>query len=100
MLNLPERLHSHGLRRLAAIESARGSFDDASAAVARATGVAVAKRQVESLTAAAAVDVEGFYASRTPEPGREADVLVVAVDGKGIVMRPGSLREATTKAAS
>lgn len=99
-LNLPERLHSHGLRRLAAIESARGSFDGASAAVARATGVAVAKRQVESLVAAAAVDVEGFYATRTPEPAGEADVLVISVDAKGIVMRPGSLREATAKAAA
>jgi hypothetical protein len=59
-LNLPAELHSHGLRRLAAIESTRGSFDDAAAAIERATGVSVAKRQVESLTAAAATDVEDF----------------------------------------
>ncbi|MGH9127736.1 MAG: hypothetical protein ACRDY2_01935, partial [Acidimicrobiales bacterium] len=67
-LNLPTELHSHGLRRLAAIESTRGSFDDASEAIERSTGVAVAKRQVESLTAAAATDVEDFYAARAPEP--------------------------------
>lgn len=31
-LNLPEEKHSHGLRKLAAIESARGSFGSAAAA--------------------------------------------------------------------
>lgn len=98
-LNLPTELHSHGLRRLAAIESTRGSFDDASQAIERATGVEVAKRQVESLTAAAATDVEAFYAARAPEPGASADVVVISVDGKGIVMRPDALRPATARAA-
>ncbi len=100
VLNLPERLHSHGLRRMAVVESTRGSFDDASAAIERATGVAVAKRQVESLTAAAAVDIEDFYVSRGPEPGATDDVLVISVDGKGIVMRPEGLRASTAKAAA
>lgn len=99
VLNLPDRLHSHGLRRLAAIESTRGSFDDAAAAVCRVTGVALAKRQVESLAAAAAVDLEEFYATRAPKPASTQDALVISVDGKGIVMRPPSLREATAKAA-
>ncbi|MDQ6797343.1 MAG: ISKra4 family transposase [Actinomycetota bacterium] len=98
-LNLPVELHSHGLRRLAAIESTRGSFDDAAAAIGRATGVSVAKRQVESLTATAATDVEAFYATRAPEPGASDDVMVISVDGKGIVMRPDALRSATATAA-
>ncbi|MHB1783044.1 MAG: hypothetical protein ACYCTE_10215 [Acidimicrobiales bacterium] len=98
-LNLPAELHSHGLRRLAAIESTRGSFDDAAAAIERSTGVAVARRQVESLTAAAATDVEDFYAARAPDPGASDDVVVMSVDGKGIVMRPDALRVATAKAA-
>ncbi len=99
-LNLPTELHSHGLRRLAAIESTRGSFDEASEAIERSTGVAVAKRQVESLTAAAATDVGDFYAERVPEPDASAEVMVISVDGKGIVMRPDALRDATAKAAS
>ena len=98
-LNLPAELHSHGLRRLAAIESTRGSFDDASQAIQRSTGVPVAKRQVESLTAAAATDVDTFYATRAPEPGTSDAVVVLSVDGKGIVMRPDALREATARAA-
>ncbi|PZR83140.1 MAG: ISKra4 family transposase [Candidatus Aeolococcus gillhamiae] len=99
-LNLPDQLHSHGLRRLAAIESTRGSFDDASAAICRASGVVVAKRQVEYLTAKAAADVDDFYAGRAPAPGSTDDVLVISVDGKGIVMRPDSLRTTTAKAAA
>ncbi|MGH8920063.1 MAG: hypothetical protein ACRD0H_17320, partial [Actinomycetes bacterium] len=99
-LNLPEERHSHGLRRLAAIESTRGSYDDAAEAIERATGVAVAKRQVEGLARRAAADVEDFYATVEREPAAGDDVLVLSVDGKGIVMRPDSLRPATEKAAA
>lgn len=99
-LNLPAERHSHGLRRLAGIESTRGSYDAAAEAIGRATGVAVAKRQVEQLAARAAADVEYFYAASVPEPGSSDDVLVISVDGKGIVMRPDSLRPATEKAAA
>jgi hypothetical protein len=99
-LNLPDQLHSHGLRRLAAVESTRGSFDDASQALERATGVAVAKRQVEYLTSRAAQDVERFYETREHTDVDDADALVISADGKGIVMRPDSLREQTAKAAA
>lgn len=99
-LNLPTERHSHGLRRLAAVEATRGSFEDAAEAIERATGVGVGKRQVEELTARAAVDVEDFYASRAAEAGSSDDVLVLSADGKGIVMRPDSLRPATEKAAA
>ena len=99
-LNLPDERHPHGLRRLAALESTRGSYDDAAHAIERATGVAVAKRQVEQLARRAAADVGDFYDAGAPEPGASDDVLVVSVDGKGIVMRPDSLRAATEKAAA
>jgi hypothetical protein len=46
-LNLPDEEYSHGLCRLAAAEAPRGSFQDAAAATARATGVRIGKRQVE-----------------------------------------------------
>ena len=99
-LNLPAEKHSHGLRRLAAVEAARGSFDDTAEAIERATGVRLGKRQVEQLAGRAAVDVEGFYAQHRPPPGAGRDVLVLSVDGKGIVMRPEALRPATVKAAA
>jgi hypothetical protein len=100
VLNLPVGKHSHGLRRLAAIESSRGSFDDAVDAVDRSCGHLVAKRQVEQLAEAVAVDFEAFYASRAPKTADPSDVVVLSVDGKGIVMRPEALREPTAKAAT
>lgn len=98
-LNLPEEKQSHGLRKLAAIESARGSIDDAGAAITRATGVKVGKRQVEALARRAAADVEAFYARRPAKGVPEGWPLVLTFDGKGIVMLPGALRPATAKAA-
>jgi hypothetical protein len=99
-LNLPEERYSHGLRRLAALESTRGSFEDATEAIDRSTGVSVGKRQAEELTAKAAADIEDFYATRQTAPTEQGDVLVISADGKGIVMRPGSLRPATAAKAA
>lgn len=99
-LNLPAERHSHGLRRLAAVESTRGSFEEAAGAVERATGTRVGKRQVEELAARAAADVDAFYAGLDRGPAEDGDVLVLSADGKGIVMRPGSLRPATERAAA
>jgi hypothetical protein len=99
-LNLPTEVHSHGLRELAAVESARGSFDDARSALRRATGVEIGKRQVERLAGRAAVDFEAYYEQPTRTPADDGDVLVLSADGKGIVMRSDALRPATAKAAA
>jgi hypothetical protein len=58
VLNLPTEKHSHGLRRLAAIESARGSFETAVEAVQRATGQRLGKRVVQQLAERAAGDFD------------------------------------------
>jgi len=99
-LNLPEEKHSHGLRKLAAVEAARGSIDAACAAVTRVTGVRIGKRQMEQLARRAAAHVEAFYLSRTVSPAPDGHALVLTFDGKGIVMLPGALRPATAKAAA
>jgi len=99
-LNLPTERHSHGLRRLAAAEASRGSFDEAAAALERATGQHLGKRQVEALADRAAVDVDAFYATRAHPHAAHGDVLVISADGKGIVMRPDALRPATARAAA
>jgi hypothetical protein len=98
-LNLPVERYSHGLRELAGIEAARGSFDAAVEAIGRSTGQAVGKRQVEQLVTRAATDFEAFYA-RSPRGDVTGDVLVLSADGKGIVMRPDELRPATAHAAA
>ena len=99
-LNLPEEKHSHGLRKLAAVESARGSTEAAGAAVTRATGVKIGKRQLEELARRCAAHVEAFYLCRVISPAPGDHALVLTFDGKGIVMLPGALRPATAKAAA
>jgi hypothetical protein len=99
-LNLPVERASFGLRRLAAIEAVRGSFDDAKAAIERSTGTRIGKRQIEQLTERAACDIEAFYRQAAPAECTGEHLLVLSFDGKGIVMRPEHLREATAKAAA
>jgi hypothetical protein len=99
-LNLPEDKYSHGLRRRVAEEIARNSFDEAVASVVKTTGGKVPKRQAEGLAVEIAQDFEAFYEGRGATfPEATWDPLVMSLDGKGIVMRQDSLREATRKVA-
>jgi hypothetical protein len=95
VLNLPVERHSHGLRRLAAVEAARGSFQDAVEAIERSTGQRLGHRQVQELAQLAAVDFEDFYSARRPKRSKPDQLLVLSADGKGIVMRPDALRTQT-----
>src|SRR5436190_1584532 len=99
-LNLPEEKHSHGLRKLTAVEAARGSMEDAQDAVTRSTGVRIGKRQLEDMARRAAAHAEAFYAWRLASPVPEGWPLVLTFDGKGIVMLPEALRPATARAAA
>lgn len=96
----PGERHSHGLRRLAAIESARGSFEDACEAIRRPSGQRVGKRQLEGLARRSACDFDAFYAGRQPAASEHADALILSCDGKGVVMRPDALRPATQRQAA
>jgi hypothetical protein len=101
-LNLADERASYGVRRLAAVESSRGSFDEATDHVRQRTGLTLGKRQVEQLAIRAATDFEQFYANRadcTSDEDDSSDVLVLSADGKGIVMRADALRAATAQAA-
>ncbi|MEV6057835.1 hypothetical protein [Streptomyces sp. NPDC052107] len=99
-LNMPAGMHSHGLARLAATESARGSFAEAVERVNALTGAGIGHRQVQELAVAAAADIDAFYQALVPEPCTDATLLVLSTDGKGVVIRPEALREATAKAAA
>jgi hypothetical protein len=99
VLNLPVEKYSHGLRRLAAVESTRGSFTDAAEAIWRVTGLRLGNRQVEQLAGRAVVDFDAFYAERCTKPSLAGAALLLSFDGKGVVMRPDGLRPATAKAA-
>jgi hypothetical protein len=102
-LNLPPEKYSLEVRRRVAIEAAKSSFDEGVKTLEAFTGAHVPKRQFEQEVIRAAKDFEMFYADRQkraradPHTGR---VLVLTVDGKGVVMRPEDLREATQRAAA
>jgi len=99
-LNLPAELHSLEVRRRAAEQAATQSFDETVASLERQIGTQVGKRQVEELVQRAAQDYDSFYEGRPAlDPEGTGSVLVVSADGKGVVMLPRDLREATRKAA-
>lgn len=98
-LNLPQEKHSHGLRQLAAIESARGSFEASAEAFERVTGRTLGKKQLRLLVQRAAQDFDAFYEQRPRHLSAAGDLLVLSCDGKGLVMRADALREATRRAA-
>jgi hypothetical protein len=98
-LNLPERLHSYGLQRRAVLEATRGSFDAACQAITSSCGKVAGKRQVTQLALAAAADIDAFYQRSAPIPSSDQTLLVLSVDGKGVVMRPEALRAPTRRAA-
>ncbi len=98
--NLPGEKYSFGLRKLAAVESGRDSFEQAAAAIHRATGLRLGNRQVSELAGRAATDVDEFYLTRDLPDLPGCDVLALSFDGKGIVVRPEALRAGTAKAAT
>jgi len=93
-LNLPPGRESWPLQKLTVIHAARGSYEDAAGAVRLATGQQVGKRQAEQITAAGAADFDDFYASpqRMAPAAADGEVVVIEVDGKGVVVLPGHMR--------
>ena len=102
-LNLPEERYSLELRRRAAEEASKNSFDETVQTLARYTGAHVPKRQVEELVQRAAQDFDAFYEARhdaeVAASAETGSVLVITSDGKGVVMHTADLRPATRKAA-
>ena len=102
-LNLPPEKYSLEVRRRVAIEAAKSSFDEGIKTLEMYTGAHVPKRQFEQQVIGAAQDFEAFYADRQTRARADphtAPILVLTVDGKGVVMRPEDLREPTQRAAA
>ena len=102
-LNLPPEKYSLEVRRRVSIEAAKSSFDEGVKTLEVYTGAHVPKRQFEELVIRAAQDFEAFYAERQTRARADphtGPILVLTVDGKGVVMRPEDLREPTQRAAA
>jgi hypothetical protein len=95
-LNLPDEIYSFEVRRRAAEEASQRSFEGTVDALNR-SGICVPKRQVSELAVRAAQDFDGFYESQKSEPSSPASLLALTFDGKGIIVRKGSLRDEAGK---
>ena len=99
-LNLPPGKYSHGLQKVLGDESAKASFDEAVSVVDKMTGGYVPNRQAQNLVCDIAVDFDAFNEKKQLEGPEDTEaLLVMSADGKGVVMREESLREATRQAA-
>ncbi len=100
-LNLAPDKYSHGLREALVEEVIRGSFDESVAHLERSGGGQLAKRQSEEVAVHLSQDFDDFYNQplvRTDSAEGSGGILVITADGKGIVMHPNGLREATRRA--
>ncbi len=100
-LNLPPDKYSHGLCEVLVEEIVGGSFDEAVDHLTRAGGGQMAKRQAEEVAVQLSQDFDAFYnqpATAHQEGCDEGKFLVISADGKGIVMHPSGLRDATRRA--
>jgi len=99
-LNLAKRKFSDGVQYRVAVEASKGSFDNVVEAINSTTSASIAKRQSLQIAQDTAKDFDAYYdQNRYIKEEDTSDLLIISGDGKGIVMRPNSLRECTKKAA-
>jgi hypothetical protein len=102
-LNLPARGYSHRLQKRVAAKAARLSFEAVAHDLETETGVRLGKAQIEHIVNDAAQDFDAFYAqpcsSALQQHVQGKPIQVLTFDGKGVVMRPEALGEATRKKA-
>ena len=102
-LNLPRQSYSHRLQKRVAAKAAKMSFESVASDIEAETGVRMGTRQIEEIVLAAAQDFDAFYTQPCPEViaqhAAAKPIQVLTFDGKGVVMRKESLREATRKRA-
>jgi len=85
-LALPGRSYSYEISRRLVRCCVCGPFEEAVDLVAETTGVKVPKRSAETIVKEAAADFDSFYAGRAAGVIAKGDILVGAIDGKGIPM--------------
>jgi hypothetical protein len=99
-LNLANDQCSDGLRLQLARQVNHCAYDHAIEHIKETTGAKIAKRQGLELVKDMAQDFVGYYQqNRYVEAEATKDLLILTFDGKGLVMRPESLRECTKKKA-
>jgi hypothetical protein len=101
-LNLPTEKYSHGLSERIASAVAFNGFNQTVETIKNTTAAKIPKRQVEELAQKSACDFDKFYQvqqSQLNSGEYTGEILVISVDGKGVVMRQEDLRPSTKKRA-
>lgn len=101
-LNLPTEQYSHGVRQRVASEVAVQGFNSTVEIIEKTTAARVPKRQVEELARTSARDFDQFYQyqqAQSKQLEQTGEIIVISVDGKGVVMRREDLRPSTQKRA-
>jgi hypothetical protein len=102
-LNLSPTLYSFDLQQRVVGEAIRGSYKEASKAISTYLGNIISPSQIESIVARSALDFEEFYERDLDRDAlkatSKAPLLVLSLDGKGIVMRKEHLTKATQEKA-
>ena len=87
MANLPQSTYSYYVQDLLGQAVAGGTYDEALADFEKLFGFRPPKHTLEEMPPAAAADADAYYeAQGVPPPETEAEVLVTAIDGKGVPM--------------
>jgi hypothetical protein len=85
--NLPERTYSYLVQELTLQRVGRMTYDEAVAEMENLFGFRPEKHTVEDIAPEIARDVDAYYEGQgTPPPQSEAEILVAAIDGKGVPM--------------
>ncbi|MEK8018397.1 MAG: ISKra4 family transposase [Candidatus Parabeggiatoa sp.] len=97
-LQLPSSSFSYPLQKLLISEVAKGSIEEALQLLHEVTSVTISKGRAMTLIQNSASDFDSFYEAKgKPTTATNCPIMVLTTDGKGIVMRPEGLREATKK---
>jgi hypothetical protein len=88
-LNLPMQHYSYLLQEWGELLGADGSFAKVTERLETFLRVKFWNQGVQHVARVASADVQSFYAQTpAPDPEEEAELLVSAIDGKGVPMRP------------
>ncbi|MCW7551174.1 ISKra4 family transposase [Endozoicomonas gorgoniicola] len=98
-LNLNNDQYSDGVRKRVITDAIDRSYDNVVKRHRENCPGIVGKYQTIKLVEGTAQDFVEFYEQRTIEDEQTDDLLVLSFDGKGLVMLPDGLREATRKNA-
>lgn len=100
-LNLPARRVSYVLQELATLFATREAYEKVTDALERVFGLKLWKQTTETLVRECGADVQRFYENTKPaSQADEGEVLVVAVDGKGVPIRKPDRAKKTIRRSS